>query len=386
MVAARSTEGLQVALAHDWLTGMRGGEAVLERLCLRYPHAPLYTLFHIPGSVSSAIEDRRIVTSILDRLPGAHRRYRQLLPLYPAAVEALDVTAFDLVVSTSHCAIKALRLGSGARHLCYVHTPMRYVYEQFDDYFGPGRASPAARLAMTALRPVLQAWDRRTAHRPTELVANSQHVAARIRRHWGREASVVHPPVAMERFAVPEPGVSRDHYLVLGALAPYKRVDLAVRAFAQLGLPLIVAGDGPEAARLQHLASPNVRFVGRVDDDEARRLYQGARALIFPGEEDFGITPLEAQACGTPVIAFGRGGALETVRGDGDGATGVFFGESTESALIEAVRRFERVREGFDPSRLREHARRFEHTRFDAEMSALLEPVEELVRQSRGVR
>jgi len=366
---------LRVALAHDWLTGMRGGEAVLERLCARFPDAPLYTMFHVAGSVSPLIEGRPIHRSLLDRIPGARRRYRELLPLYPLAVASLDLSAYDLVVSTSHAAIKALRIRPGAEHLCYVHTPMRYIHDQFDDYFGPGRAALPVRLAANAVRPALRAWDLATAVRPTELVANSKHVAARIQRHWGRAATVFYPPVHLERFT-PDPQSARGYYLVVGAHAPYKRIDLALAACAEFGRPLWVAGEGQDTARLRAAADARVRFLGRVDDAELARLYRGAAALIFPGEEDFGITPVEAQASGTPVIAFGRGGARETVRGLDDAApTGVFFETQTTAALVEAVREFEAQSARFTVDNLVGNAAAFSTARFDREIGALIDRV-----------
>lgn len=372
-----SRKKLKIALAHDWLTGMRGGEAVLEGLCRRYPDADLLTLFYEPGSVSPLIEDRRIISSFLDKIPGARGRYRQLLPVFPAAVEALDAGRYDLIVSTSHCAIKALRVRPDARHLCYVHTPMRYIYEQFDDYFGPGQSNPAVRAAMCAARPILQRWDKATAHRPSLLVANSEHVRKRIRRHWRRDAALVYPPVDTRRFGPPVLGHKREYFLLFGALAPYKRADLAIAAFNQLGWPLKVAGGGPDLARLKKMARPNVELLGRVADDEVLPLYQGARALIFPGEEDFGITPLEAHACATPVIAFGRGGALETVRGlEQAQPTGLFFAEQKVASLVEALHQFVRVEPQFAPAALLDNAQRFAQARFDAQLAALLDPLE----------
>jgi len=339
----------------------------------------LYTLFHEPGSVSSSIEDRPIFTSALNRLPALRRRYRQLLPLFPLAVESFDMRDYDLVVSTSHCAIKSLRIAAGAQHLSYVHTPMRYIYEQFDDYFGPGKAAPAVRLAMRTLRPALRAWDRATSGRPTALIANSHHVQRRIQRHWGRDAQVIHPPVDLSRFFAPSTTRARDYYLLFGALAPYKRADLAIEAFNRLKLPLVVAGGGPELERYRALAGSQIKVLGRVADAEVPALYQGARALIFPGEEDFGITPLEAQACATPVIAFGQGGALETVRPLGERqATGLFFEKQTVDSLIDAVLLFERQRKLFFPDDLVKQAEYFSTERFDRVLGEVLDEVEDL--------
>lgn len=373
------TKALRIALAHDWLTGMRGGEAVLERICLRYPKADLLTLFYHPGSVSATLSQRRIITSFLDKIPGARDRYRHLLPLFPAAVEALDARPYDLIVSTSHCAIKALRVRPDARHVCYVHTPMRYIYEQFDDYFGPGRASPAVRAAMTVARPALRRWDAATAPRPSTLIANSQHVRKRIQRHWQRDAAVIYPPVDTQRFFAPPANASREYFLLFGALAPYKRVDMAIDAFNQLGLPLVIAGGGPDLQRYRALAGPHIKVLGRVDDDQVLALYQGARALIFPGEEDFGITPLEAQACATPVIAYGQGGALETVRGldNSDAPTGVFFSTQDVDALVQAVQHFIQHADKFHAPDLTAQAQKFSQQRFDFELARLLSPVEQ---------
>lgn len=369
---------LRVALAHDWLTGMRGGEAVLERLCLRYPDADLLTLFHEPGSVSSLIESRRIISSFLNKIPGARAHYRQLLPLFPAAVEAMDARAYDLVVSTSHCAIKALRLRPDARHLSYVHTPMRYIYEQFDDYFGSDKTSAAVRTAMHMARPILQRWDLATAQRPTSLVANSEHVRKRIRRHWQRDAALVYPPVDTERFSAATTARKREYFLLFGALAPYKRADLAIAAFNKLGWPLVVAGAGQDLARLRQLAKPNIKMLGRVDDDEVLALYQGARALIFPGEEDFGITPLEAQACATPVIAYARGGALETLRAFGQfkNPTGLFFMEQNVDSLIAALLHFDEIEDQFKAADLIDQAAAFSQQHFDKQMAQVLDPLE----------
>lgn len=368
---------LRVALAHDWLTGMRGGEAVLERICLRYPGAPIYTLFHDPGEVSTTIEAHPILPSLLNTLPAARRNYRRLLPLFPLAARGLDVRAYDLVVSTSHCVIKALRVASTAAHVCYVHTPMRYIYDQYEDYFGAGRASPAVRLAMRALRPALRRWDRATANRPTHLVANSRHVRDRIRRCWGRDATVVHPPVDLGRFRPEAEQTARDYYLMVGAFAPYKRVDLAIQAFNALNLELRIVGGGPQSSSLQRMAGPSVRMLGRVDNQRVSELYAGARALVFPGEEDFGITPLEAQASGTPVIALGRGGALETVRGLDQGRpTGIFFRDQRVADLVAAVQRFEQMRDRFRTADLVENAARFGVAEFDAQLAMVLDPVE----------
>ncbi len=354
---------MRVALVHDWLTGRRGGELVLAQLVRLFPDSEIFTLLHVPGSVGPDVESRPIHTSPLQRLPGIAHRYRAALPLMPAALRFLDTRGFDLVVSSSHCVAKGARVAPGTPHLAYVHSPMRYMWDQFDVYFGPGRASLPVRLAAAVSRPALQAWDRRTAADPDVLVANSHHVARRIARFWGREAEVIHPPVDLARFGTRSPAAGRGGYFLwLGALAPYKRVDLAVEAFRRTGQALWIAGDGQDARLLRSGLPPNVRWLGKVPDAEVPELYRGARALVFPGEEDFGIAPLEALASGRPVIALGRGGALETLTPE----TGLFFDGPTPEALVDALGRFEAFERGFEPAAARERAGLFSEERFRA--------------------
>ncbi|HUM13507.1 MAG TPA: glycosyltransferase [Myxococcaceae bacterium] len=363
---------MRVALVHDWLTGRRGGELVLAELVRLFPDSEIFTLLHVPGSVGADVESRPIHTSPLQRLPGIEHRYRAALPLMPAALRFLDTRGFDLVVSSSHCVAKGVRVPRGTPHLAYVHSPMRYMWDQFDAYFGPGRASLPVRLAAAASRPALQAWDRRTAADPDAMVANSQHVARRIAQFWGREADVIHPPVDLARFGMKLPAPippSGGYFLWLGALAPYKRVDLAVEAFRRTGQVLWIAGDGQDARLLRSGLPPGVRWLGKVPDAEVPGLYRGARALIFPGEEDFGIAPLEALASGRPVIALGRGGALETVTPD----TGLLFDAPTPESLVDALGRFESFEQRFEPSRARARAEMFSAERFRAALRSKVE-------------
>jgi glycosyltransferase involved in cell wall biosynthesis len=354
---------VRVALVHDWLVTWRGGEKVLAALGELFPEAPIYTLFHEPGAMPAAIERHPIVSSFLDRLPFARQRHRQFLPLMPAAIRALDLGPVDLVISSSHCVAKGVRIPPGARHLSYVHAPLRYMWDRFDDYFGPGRASKPVRLAASAVRPAFQAWDVATAASVDRFVANSAHVASQIAERYQRFATVLHPPVELDRFVDGAlDGLGQGGYfLCLGALAPYKRIDLAIEAFARLGLPLWIGGSGQSEAWLSGLP-PNVKVLGQVPDAELPALYRGARALVFPGLEDFGITPLEAQACGRPVIAFGAGGALETVTS----RTGVFFAEQTVEALVQAVRAFDAFERTFSPAAARAQASRFTRAAFQA--------------------
>ncbi len=358
---------MRVALVHDWLTGMRGGEKVLEVLCELYPDADLYTLLHVEGSCSPAIESMRIRTSFVQRLPFAASRYRYYLPLFPHAVESFSLRDYDLVLSSSHCAAKGAIPPAGATHVSYVHTPMRYVWDQFPDYFGPGRAKLPVRIAANLLLPVLRAWDVASAARVDVFVANSRNVAGRIERRWRRHAEVIHPPVDCQAFTPAPRGHRGEYYLMVTAFAPYKRVDLAIEAFGRLRRPLRIVGGGQDEPRLREKAPSNVEFLGPRPPEELVALYRGCRALVFPGEEDFGIVPLEAHSCGKPVIAFGKGGVVETLVpvDSGSGSPGaVFFREQTGEALCEAILRFEAVEREFDPAAMRASALRFDRPLF----------------------
>jgi glycosyltransferase involved in cell wall biosynthesis len=366
----------RVVLVHDWLTGMRGGEKCLEVLCRRWPHARLYTLLHRPGSVSADIERLRPHTSLLGRLPGAHRYYRHLLPLMPAAVAAWRLPPCDLVVSFSHCVAKAARPPRGVHHVCYCFTPMRYAWHLRDAYFGAGRVRGIKARLLGRLLAGLRRWDRRTAARVSHFVAISRTVQARIRECYGRDSTVLYPPVDTD-FYCPAPLPRTGPYLAVSAFAPYKRLDLAVAACNRLRRELVVIGSGQDEGRLKALAGPTVHFLGWQPDAVIRDHLRRCRALLFPGEEDFGIVPVEAQACGAPVIAFGRGGATETVLPPGGGAapTGLFFAEQSADCLAAALADFE-VRAGdFDPAAARRQALRFNRRRFAEELFAYLDAV-----------
>lgn len=319
----------RVALAHDWLTGMRGGERCLELLCEGLPDAPVFTLVHDPERISETINRHPVHTSFLQRLPLFRTRFRNLLPFFPRAIEGFTLPEADLVISTSHCVAKGIRPPEGARHVCYCFTPIRYGIF-FDDYFG---RRPLQRVVARPVLDRLETWDRRVSERVDRFVAISEHVRSRIHRFYDREADVVYPPIDTGR-CTPGPAGDDGYDLVVSALVPYKRVDLAVRAYTRLGYPLTVVGTGGEEAALREMAGPNVRFLGWKSDEEIVQLYRGCRCLVFPGEEDFGIVPLEAQACGKPVVAFGKGGALETIRAE---ISGVFFSKQEENSLLEAV-------------------------------------------------
>ncbi len=356
----------KLALVHDWLTGMRGGEKALEVLCERFPDAELFTLVHVRGSVAPAIERLRPHTSFVQRLPLVRSRYREYLPLFPAAVEQFDFDRFDLIVSLSHCCVKSIVRPGRARHLCYCLTPMRYAWDQFDAYFGPDRIGAAGSALMRPLMARLARWDRATADRPDRYVAISHYVAGRIARYYNRQAGVVYPPVDTDFFH-PDGSPPERFGLVVSALVPYKRIDLAIESCRLAGVPLKVVGDGPERARLRAAAGPNVEFLGRLPDETVRNLYRRAAFVMLPGEEDFGIVPLEAQACGRPVVALGRGGAIETVV---DGETGVLVDGATPQMFAGAIARAIDLR--FDPVAIRRHAERFSRRRFGDEMEALI--------------
>ncbi|MDP8228380.1 MAG: glycosyltransferase [Candidatus Electryoneaceae bacterium] len=360
----------RVALAHDWLTVMRGGEMVLEELCHLFPDADLFTIIHSPGTVSPLIESRRIIESPIVKLPGGRRLFRSYLPLFPWAVEAFDLRGYDLIISSSHCAIKGLIPPPNALHMSYVHTPMRYVWDMRTDYVGPQKIGPIARAVAGLVAHYLRNWDVVASTRVDHLIANSNHVRRRIWKYYRRRSSVIFPPVSVEHFSIAK-SATKDYFLVVSALVPYKRVDLAVDVCRRLDVRLIVVGEGPERGRLKRMAGKRTEFIGWQSQDVLTELYQNAIALLFPGEEDFGIVPVEAQACGTPVIAYGYGGALDTVIADpsqGENRTGLFFHEQTQEALIDAIRELETGT--FNPEAIRRHAMRFSRGRFRREISS----------------
>jgi len=357
--------GRRVVLVHDWLTGMRGGEKVLESVCRIFPDADLLTLVHVRGSVSPLIERRRVRTSVVQRLPGAARWYRHYLPLFPTAIEGFDLDDVDFVVSTSHCAAKSVVATGRARHLCYCHSPMRYAWDQFDHYFGPARVGRAGSALLRPVLAKLARWDRATAPRVTRFVANSRHVAGRIGRYYNREASVLHPPVDTG-FFTPSAADPEPYFLVVSALVPYKRIDVAIDAARSAGVPLRVVGTGPDLARLRARAGATAEFLGGLDNDALRAQYRGARALVLPAVEDFGIAPVESMACGRPVIAFGEGGATETVV---PGTTGWLVAEQTPAAFAAAMR--VAATTTCDPHTIAAHAAAFSTPRFESAFRAI---------------
>ncbi|MGZ8796266.1 MAG: glycosyltransferase [Thermoanaerobaculia bacterium] len=350
----------RVAVIHDWLTGMRGGEAVLEAILDALPGAELFTLFHFPGSVSQKIESRAIRTSYLQPLASRVNDYRKLLPLFPSAARQFDLRGFDLVVSSSHCVAKSVK-ARGIPHLCYCHTPMRYVWDRFDDYFP--RSKPFTRAAVWPLASLLRKWDAKTAGEVTQFLANSNFVRERIARYYGREAEVVHPFVDEAFLQAPFAEERDDYHVIVSALVPYKRIDLAMAT----GKRLVIIGSGPLLEELRRRRTPNVELLGSVQRDRIVERLSRARSLILPGIEDFGITPLEAMAVGTPVVALRAGGVLDSVV---EGRTGIFFERQDVQSLRRALDDAESV--AWDRAALRSHAARFSRARFTEEFLAAL--------------
>jgi len=344
---------MKIAIVHYWLVSMRGGEKVVAELCRLYPEADLFTHVVVPEKLDPVILRHRIETSFISRLPFARKRYKAYLPLMPMALEQFDLSGYDLIISSEAGPAKGVVPDPDAVHVCYVHSPMRYLWNMYHSY--RGELSGPGRLLWAPLSHYLRNWDAATATRVDRFVANSANVAARIRRYWGRNADIIHPPVDVTAF---EPAATDDgFYLLAGQLVGYKRADLAVEAFNATGRPLVVIGDGEQLPRLRRMAGPNVRILGPQPFPVLRDHMMRCRALLFPGEEDFGIVPVEAMACGKPVIAYGRGGALETVV---DGLSGLFFHEQTPEALNAAVDRLERVQANFRPDRIARHAAQFD--------------------------
>jgi glycosyltransferase involved in cell wall biosynthesis len=335
---------MRIAIVHEWFTSMRGGEKCVEALCEVFPDATVYALLHVKGSVSPIIERMPIHTSFVQHLPFAATWYRYYLPLFPTAVRRFDLSGFDIVISSNHCAAKGVRTAPHTLHICYCYTPMRYIWTQYEDYFGAGRSGLLARWGMRAAVGYLRRWDLRTAKNPHYFIAISENIRKRIRTIYGRESDVIYPPVDSAALSVVRE--HEDFDLIVSALVPYKRVDIAVEAYNRMGRCLVVIGDGPDLFRLRQMAGPTVQMLGWRPDDDVRDHFRRCRAVVFPGEEDFGIVPVEAIACGKPVVAYARGGALETVLEGPALKTGVLFQEQTAESLSAAVRKLEA--ESFD--------------------------------------
>ncbi|NLS00455.1 glycosyltransferase family 4 protein [Rhizobium sp. P38BS-XIX] len=366
---------MRVAIVHYWLVSMRGGEKVVEALCDMYPDADIFTLVYDESRVSEKIRKHKVFTSFLQRIPGAIRGYQSLLPLMPFALESFDLSRYDLIISSESGPAKGIIPPPQATHVCYCHSPMRYLWDHY--HFYRSHAGLASRLMLPMLAPLLRTWDVNTSLRVDRFVANSHHVCDRIGKYYRRPATVLYPPVNVDDFT---PSASReDFYLCAGQLVPYKRVDLAVQAFTRMNRNLVVIGEGKELDGLKRIAGPTITFLGRAPFSVLKEKLASCRALIFPGEEDFGIVPVEAMASGRPVIAYGSGGALETVVPD---ISGVLFEEQTVDALIEAVLGFEAIEHRFQPDTLQSHAQKFSLHKFTSGMQAIID--EELMVRRAG--
>lgn len=354
----------RVAFVHDWITGYRGGEKVLEALLELYPTAPIYTLVHQKNSVPSSIESHVIKTSFLQKLPQAQKYYRHFLPLFPFAAETLIREDYDLIISTSHAVAKSVRAGS-ARHWCYIHSPMRYVWDRFDDYFGNDRVGKiASNLFFKPIAKSLQIYDQKTADRVHHYVANSRFVQTRVQDFYGRNSEVINPPVELDSY-LKVTRKPQDYYLFFSALVPYKKADFAIEACRKLGRRLIIAGQGPELKRLKKLAiGTKTEFIERPSEKELLALYAGAIALLYPGVEDFGIVPVEANAAGLPVIGLAVGGLLDSQTRQ----TCIFYDQPTAIGLQNAIEHFENLKQPLDETSIRQNSLRFSKSRFQKEV------------------
>ena len=346
---------MRVAIVHHWFVTRGGGERVAECLASLFPGAEIFTLLADQNGFPEALRSRRLHTSFLQRVPLARSHHRHMMPLYACAVEGLDLRGFDLVISSDSGPVKGIRVDPGAMHICYCHSPMRYLYDGYESY--RSQMGGVTRALFSVSAGSLRRWDIAAAEKVTHFIANSRYVAERIRRCYGRESTVIHPPIDLHRARVAEPG---KHYLCAGRLVSYKHTELMIEACQRLGRRLRVAGTGPEEGRLRKLAGPNVEVLGELSTDALWEEYARCRALLFAADEDFGMVPLEAQACGRPVVAYGVGGSLETVRGTaGRGRTGVYFTEQTAESVVDGIREFEEAADDFDPIAIRAWAEEF---------------------------
>jgi len=362
---------LKIAVIHDWLTTYAGAERVLEQILLLYPEADLYSLISfLPEDKKRFILNKRVRTSFMQKLPFVKKKYRSYLPLMPLAIEQFDLSEYNVIISSSHAVAKGVLTNSNQLHICYCHTPIRYAWDLYYQYLREsglekGLKGKIAKLILHYIR----IWDSTTANRVDYFIANSKYIAKRIKKIYGKDSTVIYPPVDVENFqACTEKG---DFYLTASRMVPYKKMDLIVEAFSEMpDKKLIVIGDGPDFDKIKSKASNNIKMLGYQSSEVLKDYMQRAKAFIFAAEEDFGITPVEAQACGTPVVAYGNGGVLETVI---ENKTGVFFKEQTKESLAEAVERFERIQSKFDCNKIRKNAERFSKDRFKREFKVFVE-------------
>ncbi len=350
----------KIALVHYWLTGMRGGEKVVQSICNIFPDIDIFTLVYDKEKISDIINNHRITTSFIQKLPFAKRKYQNYLPFMPVAVEQFDLSDYDLVISSESGIAKGVLTRPETCHICYCHSPMRYLWNMYFDYMKNEKMGSLKKNFIKWYFNYLRVWDLASASRVDYFVSNSHNVRKRIKKYYRRDAEVIYPPVDIENFKPVRD--KKDYYLIVSQLVSYKRIDLAVEVFNELGLELIIIGEGPEQKKLKKRAKPNIKFLGWVDNSELSKYYSEARAFIFPGEEDFGITPVEAQASGTPVIGYGRGGICETVI---DGETGILFNNQDSGSLIEAIKNFESSNIGFNQEKILQNSRKFSKDEFE---------------------
>jgi len=381
---------MRVAIVHHWFLAHRGGERVVDALCELLPQADIYTLFCDSQSRSTVVSKHKMHTSFLNQIIGSRHFYRQLLPLYPVAVKSLNLSGYDLVISSDAGPVKGVFTDSEALHICYCHSPMRCLWDAHRSYCAAMSCVPG--IAFRLCSSFVRDWDYRAAQRVKYFVSNSHNVASRVRRYYGRDSAVIYPPVDTHR------GVIRDSvddfYLAVGRLVPYKRTDLVIKACSRLGRRLVVVGDGPELRSLHRYAGPSIKFLCDVTDDQLWQLYSRCRALIIAADEDFGISPVEAQACGRPVIAYGKGGVLETIVDWKTAAgsstshmtsspTGIFFSDQSVDSVMDAILRFEPIERHFMPECIRAHATQFDKAMFMRRFSTYLLRILELEGRSR---
>lgn len=369
----------RVAIVHDYLNQMGGAERVVELLHRMFPQAPIYTTIVDRDRLWPELRDAEIRTTWMQRIPGILKRYKLFFLLYPFAVRSWDLRAYDLIISSSSAYAKGAAAKGNTLHVCYCHTPMRFAWD-FDTYMRSGEANPVLRGLAKGLILPLRLWDRANTRKVHHLIANSTVVRERIRKVYGRSSSLIFPPVNLSRFQISGSGPD-DYFLVVSRLVSYKRIDLAVEACTRLGRKLIVIGDGPDRNRLERMAGPTIRFMGRLADGEIVRYMQRCQALIFPGVEDFGITPLEANACGRPVLAFRGGGALDTIS---PGLNGMFFDEQTADSLADGLQRI--VRQPWNAGIIRRHAEQFGEEAFVRQLNQLIQSMMEGEKQTDETR
>ena len=368
-----NNDQLRVAIVHDWLTGKRGGEKVLEVFCELFPEAPIFTLLYNPGTISESIASHEIHTSFIDKFPFKKNRYRQFLPLFPTAIEQFNLKEYDLILSSSHCVAKGIIPSPSSLHLSYLHTPMRYVWDMYHEYFGEERVGRLSGIVIPIFANYLRNWDVSSSNRVDWYLANSQHVANRIKKYYRREAHVLYPPVETSLFKA-HPS-HKNYDLVVSALVSYKRVDLAIQAYNKLEQKLVIIGDGPEKRNLQKMAGSHIEFLDWQPHEILAEYYSKCRVLIFPGEEDFGIVPVEAMSCGKPVIAYAKGGALETIidaeSSQGEKGTGLFFFHQSPEDLIDAIEKSGSI--GWDSNFISQHAMKFDRAQFKKKLQDFIQ-------------